>query len=47
MLVPVEQVHHIKPIAEGGTHARENLISLCKSCHSKIHAKRGDRWHNK
>lgn len=47
VLVSVEQVHHIKPIAEGGTHARENLISLCKSCHSKIHAKRGDRWHNK
>lgn len=47
MLVPVEQVHHIKPIAEGGTHERNNLISLCKSCHSKLHAKRGDRWHNK
>lgn len=23
-----------------------NLIALCKSCHSQIHAKRGDRWHN-
>lgn len=24
-------------------HNKENLISLCKSCHSRIHAKRGDR----
>ena len=24
-----------------------NLIALCKSCHSRIHADRGDRWHNK
>ena len=46
-LVPVEQVHHIKPLAEGGTHERSNLISLCASCHAKIHAERGDRWHNK
>ena len=44
-LVPVEQVHHIRPLAEGGTHARDNLISLCKSCHARIHAERGDRWH--
>ena len=20
--------------------------SLCKSCHARIHAERGDRWHN-
>ena len=46
-LIPVEQVHHIKPLAEGGTHERSNLISLCASCHAKIHAERGDRWHNK
>ncbi len=45
-LVPVEQVHHIKPLAEGGTHARDNLISLCRSYHARIHAERGDRWHN-
>ena len=46
-LIPVEQVHHIKPLAEGGTHERSNLISLCASCHAKIHAERGDRWNNK
>ena len=45
ILVPVEEVHHIVPLSEGGTHARSNLISLCKSCHSRIHAERGDRWH--
>jgi 5-methylcytosine-specific restriction protein A len=45
VLAPVEEVHHILPLAEGGTNDRDNLISLCKSCHSRIHAKRGDRWH--
>ena len=47
ILVPVEEVHHKVPLAEGGTHARDNLISLCKSCHARIHAERGDRWHNR
>ena len=42
--VPVDEVHHIVPLAEGGTHDRSNLMSLCKSCHSKVHATRGDRW---
>ena len=46
-IVPVEQVHHKIPLAEGGTHDMDNLISLCQSCHSRIHAERGDRWHNK
>ena len=42
-----EQVHHIKPLAEGGDHRDENLMSLCSSCHAKVHAERGDRWHGK
>ena len=33
-----------KPLSEGGTHDEDNLMSLCKRCHSKIHAERGDRW---
>ena len=47
MIVPVEEVHHIKPLSEGGNHSKDNLISLCKSCHARIHAKRGDRWNKK
>ena len=46
-LVPTQEVHHKLPLSEGGTHARENLIALCQSCHSKIHAERGDRWRSK
>ena len=42
----LRQVHHIKPLAEGGDHSENNLMSLCSSCHAKIHAERGDRWHN-
>ena len=44
VIKPVEEVHHKILLAESGTHERSNLISLCKSCHSKIHAERGDRW---
>ena len=40
----VEEVHHIVPLSEGGTHSDDNLMSLCKSCHSKITAKEGGRW---
>ena len=46
LLVPTEEVHHRIPLSEGGTHARENLIALCKPCHARIHAEQGDRWHN-
>ena len=45
-LVDTEEVHHKKPLGEGGTHARDNLIALCKTCHARLHAARGDRWHN-
>ncbi len=44
VFTPVEQVHHIKPLSEGGTHDESNLMSLCAACHARIHAKRGDRW---
>ena len=46
ILVETEEVHHKKPLSEGGTHERDNLIAPCKSCHSRIHAERGDRWSN-
>ena len=32
--VPVDEVHHIRPVDDGGTHAEDNLVSLCKSCHT-------------
>lgn len=43
-MVPVEEVHHIKPLSEGGSNDPSNLMSLCKACHSSLHARRGDRW---
>ncbi|HHY6394736.1 TPA: HNH endonuclease signature motif containing protein [Enterococcus faecium] len=36
----VEIVHHIKELSDGGTHDENNLMSVCKSCHSKIHMTR-------
>ena len=39
----VEEVHHIIPLSKGGTHDPENLMSLCQSCHMKIHMEMGDR----
>jgi len=42
-LTPVEEVHHKLPVSKGGTHARDNLISLCRACHMKIHHEIGDR----
>ncbi len=42
-LTAVEEVHHILPISQGGTHDRKNLMSLCQSCHNKIHLEIGDR----
>ena len=42
-LTPVEEVHHIKPVSQGGTNSESNLMSLCRSCHNKIHIALGDR----
>lgn len=38
-----DEVHHILPVSKGGSHDRSNLMSLCKSCHTKIHITLGDR----
>ena len=35
-LTAAEEVHHILPLANGGTNDENNLVALCKSCHSKI-----------
>ena len=42
-LVLMEEVHHVIPVSRGGTHDRSNLMSLCRSCHNKIHLEMGDR----
>ncbi len=44
VLTPTEEIHHIKPLAHGGTHAEDNLMALCKPCHSRITVEMGDRW---
>lgn len=39
------QVHHIKQRNHGGTHALENLRTLCFECHADIHPwMRKGRW---
>ena len=40
---PVEEVHHILPVSRGGPNEETNLMSLCRSCHVKIHIRLGDR----
>jgi len=44
ILTPAEEVHHITPLSKGGGNERSNLMSLCKSCHSRITVESGDRW---
>lgn len=43
-MTPATLVHHIKAARYGGTDDEENLMALCNSCHSHLHAQRGDRW---
>jgi 5-methylcytosine-specific restriction protein A len=43
-LTAAEEVHHVLPLSKGGTHDNDNLMSLCKACHSSITARDGDRW---
>ena len=31
------EVHHVKPLAEGGTNDLENLMLLCREDHIEIH----------
>ena len=44
---PAEHVHHRTPLSMGGTHHESNLESVCRKCHSRIHAKLGDRFGRK
>ena len=36
-------VHHVKPLADGGTNDESNLKSLCVSCHERIHQRKKRR----
>ena len=38
----VIEVHHIQPRSKGGTDKPSNLISLCHSCHRKVHSNNND-----
>lgn len=31
------QLHHKRPISQGGTHRLDNLVLLCRFCHSEAH----------
>ena len=44
-LIPAQEVHHIKPLADGGTHDVDNLTALCSSCHSRITLGENNRKH--
>jgi len=33
------ELHHIKPISQGGESVAENLVTLCNICHDEIHKK--------
>ena len=41
---PAIIAHHKIKLTNGGTNAKDNLASLCESCHSRLHAEQGDRW---
>jgi 5-methylcytosine-specific restriction protein A len=44
LTVAATEVDHILPLAQGGTHAADNLQSLCKSCHSRKTATESLGW---
>ena len=33
---PARDVHHIRPLRQGGTHDRANLVALCRGCHLSV-----------
>ena len=41
---PAAVAHHRRKVSDGGTNAEDNLMSLCGSCHSRLHAEQGDRF---
>lgn len=37
---PAEELHHIIPRHMGGDNRLQNIVPLCKECHSKAHSRR-------
>lgn len=35
--VPYLEVHHLRPLAEGGKDITENTVALCPNCHRRMH----------
>ena len=35
-ITPTQEIHHIIPLSENGTHDESNLMALCTACHSGI-----------
>lgn len=46
-ITPSQEVHHVIPLRQGGTHDAENFMALCTPCHSRITATEGGRWGRK
>ena len=45
ILTPATLVHHITPLSRGGKRLDlDNLQSLCRACHFKIHDELGDEF---
>lgn len=34
-------VHHVQPVAQGGTNTLANLVTLCHACHGAVHGAGG------
>jgi 5-methylcytosine-specific restriction enzyme A len=34
---PFLEIHHVKPLAEGGHDSLDNVMALCPNCHRKVH----------
>ena len=41
-ITPIDEVRHILPVNRGGGSEESNLMSVCKSCHNKIHIELGN-----
>lgn len=37
------QVHHIRPVGNGGSNDLDNLVLLCNNCHGNLHGRFDDR----